>query len=171
MKAIARILALTAVAGVMSGPVLAACADSGMPPQMFQAYAKDIQSQLAEHGYDPGPPDGKPGSRTRAAIRTYQRDAGLATDGCISKELAEHLHFVQPKVYAKGRGAAGNERTVAREVQEELTRQGFYLGPVDGKVGPATRRAVRSYQASAGLPDTGAVDQQLLNSLKNKRTR
>lgn len=39
------------------------------------------QEGLARLGYDPGPIDGMPGSRTYAALRRFQRDQGLVPDG------------------------------------------------------------------------------------------
>lgn len=49
------------------------------------------QSRLRDLGYDPGPVDGIMGSKTRAAIRRYQRDQGLAVDGRPSARLSQHL--------------------------------------------------------------------------------
>lgn len=50
-----------------------------------------LQSSLAALGHDPGPADGVPGSRTRAAIRAYQTATGLTADGHASVTLLEHL--------------------------------------------------------------------------------
>jgi peptidoglycan hydrolase-like protein with peptidoglycan-binding domain len=36
-----------------------------------------IQKQLKNAGYSPGVVDGKPGPRTLAALRSYERDFGL----------------------------------------------------------------------------------------------
>ncbi len=41
--------------------------------------------------YDPGPLDGKLGSRTVSAIRSYQRDHDLTADGRPSRELLHHM--------------------------------------------------------------------------------
>jgi uncharacterized protein (TIGR02594 family) len=41
----------------------------------------DIQRALRAAGFDPGPIDGIAGPRTRAAIRAFQRAAGLVPDG------------------------------------------------------------------------------------------
>ncbi|PWC56822.1 peptidoglycan-binding domain-containing protein [Azospirillum sp. TSO22-1] len=75
------------------------CDPRGMPPDTYTAYVADAQQQLNEHGFNAGTADGKPGSRTQSAVRTYQKKAGLPVDGCVSKELVDHLHFAQPKVY------------------------------------------------------------------------
>lgn len=47
----------------------------------------ELQQLLARAGYDPGPLDGKPGRKTRAAILAFQQDAGLKTDGDPSLEI------------------------------------------------------------------------------------
>jgi peptidoglycan hydrolase-like protein with peptidoglycan-binding domain len=50
-----------------------------------------------------------------------------------------------------------------QNVQQQLQQQGFYKNAqVDGKWGPHTRRAVRSFQHAKGLPASGHLDQQTL---------
>lgn len=44
---------------------------------------KEIQMALANAGYEPGPIDGKMGSKTREAVRRFQKDAGLKADGVV----------------------------------------------------------------------------------------
>jgi len=50
-----------------------------------------VQSGLARLGYDPGPVDGVAGPQTADAIRRYQSDHGLLTDGRATVQLAEHI--------------------------------------------------------------------------------
>jgi membrane-bound lytic murein transglycosylase B len=50
-----------------------------------------LQRRLNELGFDAGEPDGIPGSRTKAAIRAFQREAGLPQDGHPSADLLEQL--------------------------------------------------------------------------------
>jgi hypothetical protein len=45
------------------------------------------------------------------------------------------------------------------QAQEQLKAVGFNPGPIDGVLGPQTRAAFRRYQASKGLPATGALDE------------
>ena len=47
----------------------------------------NLQRALHRLGYDPGPVDGIPGARTRAAIRAFQADAGLPVTGQVSERL------------------------------------------------------------------------------------
>lgn len=50
-------------------------------------------------------------------------------------------------------------------VQRALSRRGYYRGPIDGDVGPGTRRAIARYQEANGLRVTGSVNSTLLRSL------
>ena len=59
------------------------------------------------------------------------------------------------------RGAKG---VAVRQVQEALVALG-YSTTVDGKFGPATARAVKSFQASSGLTDDGVVGPATLSAL------
>jgi hypothetical protein len=45
------------------------------------------------------------------------------------------------------------------QAQERLKAAGFDPGLIDGVLGPRTREALRRYQASQGLPTTGALDE------------
>ncbi len=42
---------------------------------------KEIQRALAKRGYDPGPIDGRWGSRTSAALKRFEKDNNLPADG------------------------------------------------------------------------------------------
>lgn len=52
-----------------------------------------------------------------------------------------------------------------RAAQVFLTYRGFKPGPIDGVVGARTAAAVKAFQGSAGLPQSGVVDQALLTAL------
>jgi membrane-bound lytic murein transglycosylase B len=54
-----------------------------------QAWA--IQAKLNQMGYDCGPPDGYPGTKTQMAIRSYQLKHHLPADGYPSYDLFNHL--------------------------------------------------------------------------------
>ncbi len=56
------------------------------------------------------------------------------------------------------------DNTVAA-MQERLARQGYYRGQIDGAMGPATSRALLSYQRRNGLRATGSLTDETLQSL------
>jgi len=51
----------------------------------------ELQQRLAAHGFDVGEPDGRLGSKTRAAVRAFQSAAGLVPDGFASASLLDRL--------------------------------------------------------------------------------
>lgn len=61
-----------------------------------------IQSGLAALGHDPGPIDGKMGSRTKEAIKAFQSEALVPIDGQPSLELARLLDRALVRMRASG---------------------------------------------------------------------
>jgi lytic murein transglycosylase len=55
----------------------------------------ELQRHLARMGYDVGEPDGKLGSKTRIALRTYQQRSGKAPDGFASASVLDSLRRLQ----------------------------------------------------------------------------
>jgi peptidoglycan hydrolase-like protein with peptidoglycan-binding domain len=51
-------------------------------------------------------------------------------------------------------------------IQERLTAEGVYAGPVDGEVNAQTEAALRAYQQNQGLPVSGAADEATLRELQ-----
>jgi membrane-bound lytic murein transglycosylase B len=56
----------------------------------------EIQHLLGVLGFDPGIIDGVPGSKTRHAIRAYQKSTGLPVDGHASARLLEFMQKATP---------------------------------------------------------------------------
>ncbi|MFZ5482857.1 MAG: lytic murein transglycosylase [Pseudomonadota bacterium] len=61
------------------------------PAPLSRTQMEYLQKGLSMLGYDAGPADGIPGTRTRGAIRAYQARIGLPADGYPSLPLIEHL--------------------------------------------------------------------------------
>lgn len=53
----------------------------------------------------------------------------------------------------------------AREVQERLSDLGYWVGAVDGNVGPRTRASLRTFQEQNGLAVTGGLDGEVMDAL------
>jgi peptidoglycan hydrolase-like protein with peptidoglycan-binding domain len=56
-------------------------------------------------------------------------------------------------------------RDQIRRVQQALDQKGFKAGRSDGRMGPETRDAVRSFQQKQGMQANGEIDQQTLAAL------
>ena len=60
------------------------------------------------------------------------------------------------------RGDGERADPVVFGLQAELTDRGFYRGAIDGIAGSRTRAAIRAWQRSEGLPETGRADEGTL---------
>ena len=58
-------------------------------------------------------------------------------------------------------------RAQVAAVQSQLAALGVEPGPIDGKLGPRTRAAIRTYQHVAGLPPTGEITPALSKALSD----
>lgn len=52
-----------------------------------------------------------------------------------------------------------------RQIQLALRKAGFYKGKIDGKIGPQTRNAIRTFQKTIGLKQDGLVGQKTWEEL------
>jgi peptidoglycan hydrolase-like protein with peptidoglycan-binding domain len=160
---IAAVAALLALQAPAADATPAAVQLAQTPAASEVAYVRGVQRELLAHGYKSGPIDGIAGGQTRAAVRAYQRDAGLTADGEADRRLLDHLKFALPKVYAFGQPVTGH----VLDVQRALAERGYYRGPHDGLAGPATQSAVSRFQADAGLPADTAIDSRLLQQIRD----
>ena len=51
-------------------------------------------------------------------------------------------------------------------IQERLTAEGVYAGPLDGEMNTQTEAALRAYQQKRGLPVSGVADPATLKELQ-----
>eukprot|EP00903_Cladosiphon_okamuranus_P001173 g1171.t1 len=64
--------------------------------------------------------------------------------------------------------AVADNSAMIREAQDKLNYLGFDTGTPDGQMGPRTRSAIKAFQRSLGLPETGEVDNRLIDELKSQ---
>ena len=115
------------------------------------------QPRLKDRGYYAGPVDGVMGPRTAAALSAYQRDHGLSPTGRLDSQTASAL--------SETTTATTMPAVDIRTAQRQLKERGYYAGPVDGVIGPATENALRAYQRDRGLKVTGRLDSPTVRSL------
>lgn len=82
--------------------------------------------------------------------------------------LADRLAGRPGLIGSLGAEASPLKVSEVEEIQQRLTALGFDTGDHDGRVGPATRTAIRNYQLQTGLPADGYADRQLLRRLRGQ---
>ena len=70
-----------------------------------------------------------------------------------------------PYDYGAYQGDYGVNVSLVVQVQRRLASAGYYSGPIDGVIGGGTRRAIRAYERSHGLPVDGAINRRLLATM------
>jgi peptidoglycan hydrolase-like protein with peptidoglycan-binding domain len=63
-----------------------------------------------------------------------------------------------------------SEQAMVRDAQIALRDAGYKPGRIDGVMGPTTQAAIREFQASYGLPQTGRLDDATQQQLFAART-
>ena len=152
-----------------------------------------VQRELARLGVYTGTIDGLSGSRTRAAISSWQTAAGLKATGEATADLLTALRQpvaaappaaapVPPvvkeaastdQVAAAVARAAELEREQAalaqgaqlRKVQVALNQIGYGPLGVDGQANQSTNDAIRRFQLDNGLPVTGELNDRVVARL------
>jgi hypothetical protein len=65
-------------------------------PGLSRAERREVQQRLMERGFDIGRPDGIIGARTRTAIESFQKSAGLSVDGRAGARVLRALQVSPP---------------------------------------------------------------------------
>ncbi len=113
-----------------------------------------VQHRLSTLGYYSSTVDGKWGSRTLSAVKRFQSDRGLKSDGEVGSATARALGIKLPVT-----GGISLGRTVANiaAVQARLKTYGYYKSTVDGVWGNKTLSSILGYQSNSGLTVDGVV--------------
>jgi lipoprotein-anchoring transpeptidase ErfK/SrfK len=90
------IASLTLVRGEESGPT--ATPNEGSPADSSRSVASTLEMQIELHrrGFSCGSIDGVAGAQTEAALRAFQRSAGIADTGILDEATREDLNLTAP---------------------------------------------------------------------------
>jgi lytic murein transglycosylase len=80
--------------------------------------------------------------------------------------LSDRLRGGGPFTTAWPTDDPGISRAQRKELQQLLLDRGYDIGAADGAIGPRTRGAIQSFQATAGLAPNGRAGMKVLNALK-----
>jgi hypothetical protein len=84
-------------------------------------------------------------------------DGGYYDDSYASDEYAPSAYTDQSQDETGSR---------VSDVQSALSREGYYDGPIDGRLGAGTRKALRRYQRDHGLDVTGGINRAVIEALQ-----
>lgn len=124
-----------------------------------------LQERLMTLGFmDNDEPTQYFGNVTEAAVKTYQRQNGLAQDGIVGRETLSSIMSPYAKYYAVSKGVAGDD--ISR-IQSRLYELGYLANSsqVTGSFGDETEVAVKKLQEINGLSIDGKVGRQTINLL------
>ena len=167
----------------------------GQGTQIYVSSAgvRQIQQALTQKGYSTGNVDGRWNPQTAAAARSFQQAQNMEPTGSLTIPLVYGLGLEQDIILGnrdrqggqggdQGTKQADNQRIVVeradsrgtplyvspagiRQIQQALNQQGWNTGQVDGRWGPATVQAARSYQQAHALEPTGRLEVGLVAAL------
>ena len=145
--------------------------------QVSSNTVKKVQIELKQKGYYDGEVDGVLGGQTRAGLRRYQTEKGLAGDGRLTHETAVHLgvaamgdptpgeHFEDAGAEIKehygqgGKDLGKGAKEMGKDVKEgEVIEGGKDLGKGAGKFGKEVGKGTAKAAKKVGKGVKDAVD-------------
>lgn len=169
---VALCLAAAGVAGTGAGVAHAdPMATSAQAPPTGRPGVAALQVALRARGLYSATIDGVRGPLTREAVRRFQARRGLVVDGIAGPRTRAALGW-------RGRPSVGRRviRAGARgwdvaALQFLLATRGFPGGRFDGRLGPRGDRALRSFQAWAGLGADGLAGPATIGAVRRRPAR
>ncbi len=122
-----------------------------------------LQTKLQALGYYAGEVDGQYGQGTAAAVRLFQSQMGLTSDGLAGTETLTALYADTAQTYiptptpspTPSLLSKGDQGGSVSALQTRLKELGYYTGAVDGDFGSGTEEAVRLFQSQNDLEVDG----------------
>lgn len=122
-------------------------------PILYDSTVESYQNKLNKIGYSCGVADGLHGNKTTSAIKAFQNDNNLVSDGILSYETKSKID----DKYTDLNKVNVNALTRNEQIQVRLNELGYDCGTVDGKIGPITKKAIMNFQRDNKLEVDGNV--------------
>lgn len=133
------------------------------------------QQRLKMYGYYTNTLDGKFGNGVLSAVKAFQKANGLTVDGKIGGKTLSVLNTDNAVSKADLNAAAtlqyGMSGEAVKELQRQLRSAYYYAGKIDGVFGADVLRAVKWFQASAGLTVDGKAGAKTKDALYNRTAK
>ena len=151
-----------ALAAALAAAILAGPAASAGNPEIAA-----LQVGLSSRGLYKGTVDGVLGVGTSAAIRRFQRKAGLPANGVPGPKTRAALgHYGRRAPLGRRTLVLGTRGWDVAALQFTLAWHGFPSGPLDGHLGLRTEAALRRFQVWAGLKADGTAGASTFAALR-----
>ena len=145
---------------------------------------KSVQTMLKALKYYSGDITGNAGEKTKAAIKQFQNEYHLTVDGVAGPQTIAKLE----SVYNSKGGSSisvtttttsttgstlklGSSGTKVRDLQNDLTKLGYYWADITGSYGSKTEAAVKNFQEKNNLTADGVAGTKTLNAIADAVSR
>ncbi len=105
-------------------------------------------------------------SALEAQIQNKDTEINSLREAAVRQEVERKIE-VSPKLTKKKVIAETKYRPNVKQIQIALRNAGYNPGPIDGRKGRQTKEAVKAFQRANNLKETGKVDKQTWNLLKD----
>lgn len=122
---------------------------SNLQAEQFQHQIRSLEMELVKKNQEINQLEQENAGLEDELDRMKQKEVSQAETGAFqsTEQEAKGTDLKTPKISAKA-------------LQKCLKNAGFYKGPLDGKAGPRTREAIKSFQKANGLKADGVVGRQ-----------
>ena len=169
-----RILALLLVL-MMLLPAAAALAEPTLRRGMNGTDVETAQAWLQYYGYYKGAINGDFDGSVETAVRWFQRRNELTVDGVIGASTWEVLKTGTAVAYTDPEYSnslkSGDHGEAVKDLQRNLRQTYFYSGKIDGIFGAEVTKAVKAFQAAAGLNVDGIAGKRTQELLYNRTAK
>ncbi len=125
---------------------------------------RTMQEGLKKLGLYGGNITGNAGSKTVAAIRSFQKNHDLVMTGIAdAATLAKLEEVLSDREGEKEESNESMDQAVMRKVQENLRTLGYYKGQITGNAGSKTVAAIKAFQKKSDIPATGVLNTDTLS--------
>jgi peptidoglycan hydrolase-like protein with peptidoglycan-binding domain len=130
-----------------------------------------LQIVLKNYGYYDSKIDGLFGSASKSALKNFQTQNGLISDGLIGKNTCNSLLDKKNVVTKKTNNLEIENKVIQKSSealktsQQKLKELNLYSGPIDGISGTKTKNAIKEFQKKAGLSVDGVLGPNTLAAL------
>lgn len=165
LKFVSAVVAFMLILALMPLPQAQAADSGALKLGMSGAAVKTLQDNLVKRGYLSSA-DGKFGNGTLAAVKLFQKHAGLTQDGVAGAGTQDKLYGLMGSGKTNLTLKTGTKSSQVTILQTRLKYLGYLsISSVTNYFGASTKEAVKKFQAKKGLVADGVAGPKTLVKL------